>query len=263
MRISELAARSGVPIGTIKYYLREGLLPPGRATSRTTAEYEDSHVERLRLVRALTDAGGLGIAAVRRVVEVLDAPPPSRLDLLATAQEALLAEGAAGWDGAGCGEGAGRESAAMGSRADGAASEDAPAEHRPPSRARRWAASRGWTACVGDPLLERFERAWTACEQAGIEVDAGLMDRYAGAMGQVALADLDSVPAEAEGAVRRVVIGTVMLEPVLLALRMMAQREESIRRSQRGSREAARTDSGAVGQGPVMRTTTTGAALRP
>lgn len=208
MRISELAARSGVPVGTIKFYLREGLLPPGRATSRTTAEYEDAHVERLRLVRALTDAGGLGIAAIRRVVEVIDAPPPSRLDLLATAQDALLAGDAAGHAGADRGE-----------------------------AARRWAESRGWTVCVGDPLLARLGRAWAACEQAGIDVDAELMDRYAEAMGQVALADLDSVPAEAEGAVRRVIIGTVMLEPVLLTLRMMAQREESIRRSHQGGPE--------------------------
>jgi len=33
MRISQLSAESGVPIPTIKYYLREGLLPGGEATS--------------------------------------------------------------------------------------------------------------------------------------------------------------------------------------------------------------------------------------
>lgn len=236
MRISELAARSGVPVGTIKYYLREGLLPPGRATSRTTAEYEDAHIERLRLVRALTDAGGLGIAAIRRVVEVIDAPPPSRLDLLATAQDALLAGDAAGPVGADREEADGQEPAADRSGAAGEASaageaDGAEPEGRPPSPAHRWAASRGWTACVGDPLLARLDRTWAACEQAGIDVDGALLDRYAEAMEQVALADLDSVPAEAEGAVRRVIIGTVMLEPVLLTLRMLAQREESIRRS--------------------------------
>ena len=34
MRISELAATTGVPVHTLKYYLREGLLMPGEATSR-------------------------------------------------------------------------------------------------------------------------------------------------------------------------------------------------------------------------------------
>ena len=65
MRISELSSRSGVPVATIKYYLREGLLPAGERTSATQARYGDAHVERLRLVRALVDvpviaSGGAG-----------------------------------------------------------------------------------------------------------------------------------------------------------------------------------------------------------
>jgi hypothetical protein len=54
-------------------------------------------------------------------------------------------------------------------------------------------------------------------------------------MEEVARLDVDAVPTEAEGAVRRVVVGTVMLEPVLLTLRMLAQREVSVRRA-RGER---------------------------
>ena len=38
MRISDLAETTGVPVHTLKYYLREGLLMPGEATSRTRAE---------------------------------------------------------------------------------------------------------------------------------------------------------------------------------------------------------------------------------
>ena len=198
MRISELAARTGAPVGTIKFYLREGLLPPGRRTSRTAAEYDDAHVERIRLIRALTDAGGLGIAAVRRIVTMLDSPQPARLDLLATAQDALLA----------------------------AATEKA-APRR--SRARDWAEARGWTTFPEDLLLERLDRFWQACEEAGIDVDDDLLDRYAEAMEQVARLDVDAVPTVPERAVRRVIVGTVMLEPVLLALRLLAQRELSLR----------------------------------
>ena len=200
MRISELSARTDVPVGTIKFYLREGLLPPGRRTSRTAAEYNDAHVERIRLIRALTDAGGLGIAAVRRIVTVLDSPQPARLDLLATAQDALLAE----------------EPAAAG---------EAPRR----SRARDWAAARGWTTFPEDLLLERLDRVWQACEEAGIDVDDDLLDRYAEAMEQVARLDVDTVPTGPEGAVHRVIVGTVMLEPVLLALRLLARRELSLR----------------------------------
>ncbi len=52
MRISELVARSGVPLATVKYYLREGLLMPGETTSATQARYDEQHVRRLALVRA-------------------------------------------------------------------------------------------------------------------------------------------------------------------------------------------------------------------
>ncbi|MYU47619.1 MerR family transcriptional regulator, partial [Streptomyces sp. SID7803] len=52
MRLSELSERSGIATATIKYYLREGLLPPGERLSATQAEYDESHLRRLRLVRA-------------------------------------------------------------------------------------------------------------------------------------------------------------------------------------------------------------------
>jgi DNA-binding transcriptional MerR regulator len=57
MLMAELSRSSGVPVATIKYYLREGLLPPGAATSATRAEYDEAHLRRLRLTRALEDPG--------------------------------------------------------------------------------------------------------------------------------------------------------------------------------------------------------------
>src|SRR5690606_30794963 len=76
-------------IPTLKYYLREGLLPPGRATAATQAEYGDTHVVRLRLIRALTDVGGLSLAAVRAVLAALDAGPGQVAQAVATAHESL------------------------------------------------------------------------------------------------------------------------------------------------------------------------------
>ena len=66
MRVAELSLRAGVPIPTIKYYLRAGLLPPGVRTSPNQARYGDDHVRRLRLIRMLTEVGGLSIAAVKQ-----------------------------------------------------------------------------------------------------------------------------------------------------------------------------------------------------
>lgn len=229
MRISELSARTEVPVGTIKYYLREGLLAPGRQTSRTTAEYDEAHVERVRLVRALTDAGGLGIATVRRITEMLDAPEPARLDLLATAQDALLREEALGAGAAGRSV-AREDSPGEVVRADPHRCTGPGEEGRADSRAGHWVHRHGWAIFPDDLLVARLERVWQACEQAGIELDGDQLDGYAAAMEQVARLDVDSVPEEADGAVHRVVVGTVMLEPVLLTLRMLAQRELSLQR---------------------------------
>ena len=55
MRLAELSDTTGVTVATLKYYQREGLLHPGRPLSRTQADYDASHVERVRLVRALTE----------------------------------------------------------------------------------------------------------------------------------------------------------------------------------------------------------------
>ncbi|WEV77450.1 MerR family transcriptional regulator [Janibacter cremeus] len=55
---------------TLKCYRREELLPQGRVITRTSAEYDEGHVERVRLVRALTAVGGLDPATTRRVITV-------------------------------------------------------------------------------------------------------------------------------------------------------------------------------------------------
>lgn len=200
MKISELSAETDVPVGTIKYYLRQGLLPAAERTSRTTAIYHQEHVSRLRLIRALLEEGGLGIAQIRRVVAVLDEDNPQRLDVLATAQCALV------------GNGPSRPSS------------DSDAV----SRAQTWAADRGWYTTDGDPVIDRLERAWKACEAAGIDLDEAMMSEYADAVEDIARIDVASVSASVEDAVRRVIIGTIMVEPVLAALRLMAQREVAI-----------------------------------
>lgn len=72
MRIGELSRASGVPVPTIKFYLREGLLPAGELTSPNQARYGEAHLRRLHLIRALTDVGGLPLASVGKVVEAVE-----------------------------------------------------------------------------------------------------------------------------------------------------------------------------------------------
>jgi DNA-binding transcriptional MerR regulator len=72
MLVSELAERADIPLATVKYYLREGLLPAGVTTGPRRAEYADVHVRRLRVLRLLREIGGVPVTSLRQVVEALD-----------------------------------------------------------------------------------------------------------------------------------------------------------------------------------------------
>ena len=90
MRIAELSQTTGVPVPTIKYYLREGLLPAGELTSPNQARYDDRHVQRLRLVRVLLDIGRLPIATIRDLLTELDQPDPDVHEVLGRALPATV-----------------------------------------------------------------------------------------------------------------------------------------------------------------------------
>lgn len=72
MRLAELSRRSGAARSTIKFYLREGLLPAGEPKGRNQALYGERHLERLALIRALREVAGLSLEVVARVTAELD-----------------------------------------------------------------------------------------------------------------------------------------------------------------------------------------------
>lgn len=92
MKISNLSRQSGVSVATIKFYLREGLLPPGMATARNQAVYDETHLERLRLIKVLTGVGMMSLAAVREVLAAVDSNCLSPPDLARVVNRALAAE---------------------------------------------------------------------------------------------------------------------------------------------------------------------------
>ena len=199
MRISELAETTGVPVHTLKFYLREGVLPPGDATSRTRADYGEAHVERVRLVRALVEHGGVSIGDIRSIVEALDSPPPSRHELLGVAHRTLP------------GVTAGAEvSAEVVELLEGL----------------------GWTSCTDGPLAAGLTAAVAAARGAGVELAPAELRRYAEAMRSVAEVDVEVAlrATSAAGALRTVVLGTVMVDPVLVTLRRIAQEGVSAER---------------------------------
>ena len=74
MRMSDLARESGVSVSTIKFYLREELLPPGVVGEPNQAEYGDLHLRRLALIRALREVAGLPLQVIRDVLRQTERP---------------------------------------------------------------------------------------------------------------------------------------------------------------------------------------------
>ena len=72
MRLAELSRRSGVPRSTIKFYLREGMLPAGEPRGRNQALYGERHLERLALIGVLREVTGLSLEVIARVAKELD-----------------------------------------------------------------------------------------------------------------------------------------------------------------------------------------------
>lgn len=199
MRISELARRCDVPVATIKFYLREGLLPDGERTSATQAQYGEDHVNRLKLIRALIGAGGLSIAHTRNVINAIEHPPPLIHELLGVAAEAV----------------------------------SPPAEPgRDVSRVQQLVSRWGWQLDEKDcQTHSALSDALDALDAAGFELPENALDLYAQHMHDIAEMEIDNVPkGSSAAAVSYVVLGTVLVEPVLLALRRMAQQEISSRR---------------------------------
>jgi len=204
MWLAELSERSGVPIPTIKYYRREGLLPAGASAGAPRARYDEGHLERLRLVRALVVVAGMPIARVREVLAVVDDDAVPVSEAMGSAHASLSPDPQ-------------REpSAASVARVAAVA------------RARRWPV----------PVESSHARALAAALDVMDEAGAGMSDRtlatYADAAGEVARVDLASTAdLSRERAVERAVTGTLLGEPVLLALRRLAQEGLARRRRSR------------------------------
>ena len=69
MKMSQLAEASGVSAGTIKHYLREGLLPEPVKTSRNMAYYPPEFVERIRLIKRLQEQRFMPLKLIKGVLE--------------------------------------------------------------------------------------------------------------------------------------------------------------------------------------------------
>lgn len=201
MRISELSRRSGVSTATIKYYLREGLLPPGRATAATQAEYGESHVRRLRLIRALIGVRGLSVSAAKDVLEATAEYATDMHELLGLVFGVWPAPGATK-DG------------------DGEADD---------SEVSALLAEMGWTVSEHNPARDVIIQTLQTLRSLGVDYDWHSLVPYAQLAEKTAALDLDQLegPDDPLEKAERAVLLTFLLEPALLALRRLAQEAES------------------------------------
>ncbi|MBU6164984.1 MAG: MerR family transcriptional regulator [Alphaproteobacteria bacterium] len=72
MRMRDLEKASGVGRETIRYYIREGLLPEPDKTSPNSARYSEIHVARLKAIKRLQEERFLPLAVIRTLLEAED-----------------------------------------------------------------------------------------------------------------------------------------------------------------------------------------------
>ncbi len=77
MKIRELVKRTGVPKETIHFYIREGLLRKPRKSSVNSAEYNESYVDQIQLIKNLRDNFYLPIPQIKKIVKDFRKQSPS------------------------------------------------------------------------------------------------------------------------------------------------------------------------------------------
>jgi len=197
VRISDLSERTGIPVSRIKYYIREELLPRGSSEQVKRAEYGESHVRRLRLIRALVTVGGMPIAQARQVLEEFDAASSEPLGLL---------------------------SLIFGSLGDQAGVREDSAWQEANRRLDQVLNQRQWQSGESDHARRLIVEAMATMIELGHGSMLDHLDVYAAAADQVARADLASIgDAEDLSAIlERSVIGSLLGEVFFSGLRRIA-----------------------------------------
>ncbi|GII26601.1 MerR family transcriptional regulator [Planotetraspora mira] len=204
MRIAELSRRTGVPIPTIKYYLREGLVPAGERTGPNQAQYGEAHVKRLKLARALVEVGGLSIASAREALRLMFSAGLSELDTIGKAQYAMTPA---------------RE------YMEDEAWDEAVAE------VDELIAKRGWRVKPANPARRTLADALATLRRLDQDDYFELLDSYAETAERLAADEIETVTrrGDVDSVAEAVVVWTAVGDTVLASLRRLAQEDKSTR----------------------------------
>ena len=191
--MAEFSTTSAIPVATIKYYLREKLLPAGESETANQASYGAAHLDRLRLIRALIDVGRLSVASAHSVLEAIDSDA-SLPEVFKVAQHSV--------------------SAAI-----------EPGDLEPADLASIDALLTGWHVSPENPGRLAAARVLSAFRGVGQSDERGWYARYAEAALLMAAADLDEIESRPDRAAKAetVVVGTVLGDALISGLRRAAQ----------------------------------------
>ncbi|CAB4857990.1 unannotated protein [freshwater metagenome] len=204
MKISELSERSGVSVASIKYYVREGLLPAGVTTAANQANYDDHHIHRLRLIRALVHVGNLSIASVKAVLDTVDSGTTSLHDAFGAVMHSL--------------------------------DEPAPEEMEPDlaqvlAEVRAWIRKRKWAVSPDAPAIHLLAEAMLILRQFDFGLDLADLDEIADVSEQSAEFEVGFAREKVDrtAAVETMLIGTVVYGRALVEIRRLALEAVSAR----------------------------------
>lgn len=211
--VSQLAARAGISTASIKFYRRLGLLRSGDPAAEKKAYYDQAHLRRLVLIRSLRELAQLSVQQVKKLTETLDSSlvrlskRPSRtkvntFDLVAAAVDAL-----------------------------------APPRVARTAQAKRALATvrqqvhdkltaRGLTVRDDSATLDSLAQALLGLRVFVPVLDVDLLDPYLDHIVPLAQAEVSANEARIlsgpESALIGALVGTVLFEPLILALRRLA-----------------------------------------
>jgi DNA-binding transcriptional MerR regulator len=197
MRMSDLSRQTGVPVPTIKFYLRERLLPPGEPAGRNQAIYGEAHLRRLWLVRAFTTIGQLDLTSVRTLLAAIESQMLSLPGLFDVVNRTMLPQ-----------------------------LDPRPAEATALGSARKDVEGLideyGWRVDPDAPVAIHLAQVLAALRRLGCDCEMDFFAAYAKAAEQLIMLELDMLSPERPdhaAAVAR----SVLLEVALCAMRRMAQ----------------------------------------
>jgi DNA-binding transcriptional MerR regulator len=196
MRISDLSRQTGLPVATIKFYLRERLLPPGKPVQRNQAQYGEAHLLRLQLIRAFTNVAKLDLSTVRVLLAGIDdeqLPLAELYEVVTSYPDNVVDQ-----EGGGVAE----------ARAD----------------VDCFLGGLGWQIDPNSAGRDQLSQVLAALRRLGCDCGIGFFAPYAAAADRLVAQEMDLLPAGGVGADRAAaVVRSVLLEVALTAVHRMAR----------------------------------------